>query len=656
MPENNATLEPEKLSLDELVRRIEYHNRRYWELGEPEISDVEYDRLMRRLAELSPQHPLISQVHAPAVAGNGKIRHTSPMLSLDKAYSLDEVMTWAMKYARNDEEPFLIQPKYDGISANFAAGVLATRGDGIEGENISDKLPLIELETAGYRGPVDRPIRGEIVIRDDIFREKYQHIAKKDGNSYKNPRNAVAGIMGLKEIDELRFQIEHYRAWLTLVDYEMISYPVSGQDLRQRWQEIVTAIEALPYPMDGIVVKLADSEYALSLGYTAHHPRGQIAFKFTNIRKLIRLLQVDWSFGKNCLTPVAVIEPVDIGGITIRHASLHNLQNIVDKDIHLGDRVEVERAGDVIPYIVKAEAEDPEHRGESPIITQCPCCNSLLVQDGPELCCKNPDCFETRVQRLTAAVRNIGIERLGEPNIRRMMQTLGVKTLKDIFNLKATDILRLDGFKDKSASNLLKEIAAAAQVPDYQLLAALNITGIGPNIARQILTEFTLAELRGKTEPELSDLYGIGPERARTLVHELQAQSDFIDEMQSCVRVIPTKGTTTGHPTICFTGKMPEKRSYYENLARQRGYEPVDGVTAELALLVAADPADNSSKLVKARKADIRVMALDEWLTSPATAPTPGGDDLFAAVPEPGLAVNPEKKDESGSHQGMFDF
>ncbi len=658
MPDNTMPADLTALTLEQLVQLIEYHNRRYWELGEPEISDIDYDRLLRRLAELAPQHPLVVQVHAPTVSGTGKVRHTAPMLSLDKAYSLDEVMEWAEKYIRSDREMFRIQPKYDGISANFAAGILATRGDGVEGENISDKLPLIELETVGYRGPVNRNVRGEIIIRDDVFRDKYVHIAKKDGKPYKNPRNAVAGIMGLKEIDELRYQIEHYHAWLTLVDYDMISYEVPYGEIRERWQGIVETIEKLPYPMDGIVVKLADQAYGLSLGYTAHHPRNQIAFKFTNIRKTSRLLQVDWSFGKNCLTPVAMIEPVDIGGITIRHASLHNLQNIIDKDIHIGDIIEVERAGDVIPYIVKAEPEDPEKRGSSPIITHCPCCESLLVQDGPELCCKNTDCFETRVQRLTAAVRNIGIERLGEPNIRRMMQTIGVKTLKDIFNLKATDILQLDGFKEKSASNLLKEIKAASQVNDFQLIAALNIQGIGPNIARQILSEYTIQELRGKTVEELSNLYGIGPERAKALVQELQSQGDFIDEMLNCVTLSQTKGAVTEkRPAICFTGKMPEKRGYYEELARRHGYEPADSVTSGLALLIAADLAENSSKLAKARKENIKIMALEEWLSSLNDKPSVSApdNDLFASAQEKSKPGK-ETGNEFGMDQGSFDF
>ncbi|NOY74658.1 MAG: hypothetical protein GXP32_02570, partial [Kiritimatiellaeota bacterium] len=336
------------LSSAELAALIERNDKAYWELGEPEISDENYDALTRRLAELEPHHPLLSKVSAPVVAASGKVTHKKPMLSLGKVYSLDELMTWAAKAARGPEERFDIQPKYDGISAIFADDVLATRGDGAVGENISDKIPLIELETKGHKGPLDRPARGEIVIRNDDFREIYSKITKKDGNPYKNPRNAVAGIMGLKEIDDMVRQ----GAKLTLVDYELVSFSAKLADLERKWPEFVENIEKLSYPMDGIVVKLADAGYYESLGATAHHPRGAVAFKFSGVRKETELLGVEWSFGKNCITPVALLEPVDIGGITIKRASLHNIQNIIDRDIRVGDTVVVERAGDVIPHIV----------------------------------------------------------------------------------------------------------------------------------------------------------------------------------------------------------------------------------------------------------------------------------------------------------------
>ena len=206
----------------ELVAEIEYHNRRYWEIGEPEISDEDYDALLRKLAFVNPEHPLLQKVLSPFVAGTGKVHHIKPMLSLDKAYSLEEILEWAKKYIRSDNELFLVQPKYDGISANFTNRVLATRGDGVDGENITDKLPLIELETKGYKGKIDRPIRGEIVIRNDDFKTLYSHIKRKDGKTYKNSRNAVAGIMGLNEIGDILAQ----GAKLTLVDYNFISYSV----------------------------------------------------------------------------------------------------------------------------------------------------------------------------------------------------------------------------------------------------------------------------------------------------------------------------------------------------------------------------------------------------------------------------------------------
>jgi DNA ligase (NAD+) len=596
------------LSEQKLVELIEHHNKLYWEQGAPEIADTEYDLLIRQLQTINPNHPLITAVYAPAVATQGKVKHETPMLSLNKAYSLEELLTWANKFARNSDEEFLIQPKYDGISANFANNVLATRGDGVEGENITDKLTLIELEAIGYTGPLNRPSRGEIIIRNDDFKEKYSKIARKDGRFYKNSRNAVAGIMGLKEIDHMIKQ----KAKLTLVDYNLVSFTIKLANFAEEWTEILKEIEDLPYPMDGIVVKFADKVFAESLGSTAHHPRGQIAFKFTGVRKQAKLLDVDWSFGKNCLTPVALLEPVEIGGITIQHATLHNIQNIIDRDIEIGDTVTVERAGDVIPYIVDAE-RGKERR--SCMITNCPSCNSILVREGPEICCQNNNCPETKVQRLLASVRNIGIERLGEPNVRRMMDTLGVNSLKDIFNLTLTDILKLEGFKEKSAKNLVGEIDTARHVNDFQVLAALNIRAIGKNVAKTILGNYDLSELRKLEVEQLSEINGVGPERAEALFCELRKQADFLDELLECVTITNTKDNDSpALPTICFTGKMPEPRSYYENMASDRGYQPVDSVTKELSILVANDISSGSSKLAKAAKQGVQLMQLDDWL------------------------------------------
>lgn len=624
------------LTAAQLAKQIEYHNRKYWAEGEPEISDDDYDALVRALTALEPDHPLLVQVQAPIVAGTGKVVHRKPMLSLDKAYSLEEVIAWAKKFARSPQEALLVQPKYDGISALWSEGILATRGDGETGENITDKIELIELETSGLTVPLKAysdAIRGEIVIRDDDFKNLYATIRNKNGRTYKNSRNAVAGIMGLKDIREMLLQ----HAKLSLIDYRLYSWKTRLDSLADDWQYILDQAEALPYPMDGLVIKLADDSYSESLGNTAHHPRGQIAFKFSGVRRETKLINVEWSFGKNCLTPVAEVEPVEIGGTTIRHASLHNLQNILDKDLCIGDTVVVERAGDVIPYIVSVT---PGNERRSCLIDHCPGCGAELVRELPELRCVNPDCLETKLRNLAAAVKNIGIERLGEPNIRKMMLSLGVRDLSDIFKLTKTQILSMEGFQNQSAENLLREISNARTVPDWQLLASLNIKGIGPNIAKGILREYTLSELQEKTVEELSRIEGIGPERANALFRELRAQQDILAELLRCVTVTETKSAgNAGRPTICFTGKMPEKRSFYEALAQEHGYEPADSVNADLSVLVCMDVNENSSKLKKARKLNTRIVQLDDWLTEIRNQPANAGTPAPESKPEDELPL-----------------
>lgn len=596
------------MSVPDIVRLLEHHDKCYWENGEPEIPDTRYDEIVEALRKLDPENPLLNRVYAPSVASGGKIRHPEPMLSLEKAYSLEEVLRWAEKYSPDGDRDLFVQPKYDGISARYDGKTLVTRGDGEFGENISDKLPLIELEAPGYVGKLDRPARGEIVIRDDDFATIYSQVRKKDGQLYKNSRNAVAGIMGLKDICEM--QLQH--AKLTLVDYTLVSYTVKQKDLAAKWEFLKTELAKLPYPQDGIVIKFADESFRRSLGRTVHHPRGEIAFKFTNIRKESRLLDVEWSFGKNCLTPVAILEPVDISGITIKRATLHNVQNIIDLDVQIGDRVVVERAGDVIPYIVEST---PGSVRRTAIIDKCPGCGTLLVRRGPELVCPNENCSETNLQRLLGAVKNLGIEHLGEPTLRKLISVCGVRHVIDLFFLTTDDILKVEGFAAKSAANLISEIQKARNIEDYRLLAALNIPGIGPNIAKTILQKMSLAELRNSDVEKLSEIDGIGPERAGAVVNELAEQKDFLDELLAAVNLIENSGSGDSNAkTICFTGKMPEKRSFYENLARKAGFTPVGEANSTLSLLVADDPAGNSTKLRNARKFGIRIISLDDFL------------------------------------------
>lgn len=595
-------------TIERLVAEIKSHDKLYNE-GNPQISDAEYDTLIIQLRELDPEHPLINKVNAPKVASEGKVKHSNPMLSLAKAYSLDEIIAWAQKVSRSEKEMFLIQPKYDGISANYDGIVLSTRGDGAEGENISSKIPLIV-----FRCDFDHlPVRGEIVISKEIFAGRFCNVKRAGGEPYKNSRNAVAGIMGLNDIREIQGSMKSAGAYLEFIEYGIWTEQCSMATLESAFNAVAEDMgENSEYPLDGIVIKLKDEKYSKSLGNTSHHPRGQIAFKFSNIRKESTIKAVEWSFGKNCFTPVAEIEPVEIGGITITHASLHNYQNVIKRDIFIGDIAVVERAGDVIPYI--AETRPGKVRTDF-IIDTCPSCEGQLKIRGVELYCPNKSCFEVVLRRLSASVRSIGIEYLGEPTIRKLMTNLNVMSLKALFNLTLKDILTVPGFQPKSAQNLIEQINKARKISDCQLIASLNIEGIGVTMSKKLLSHHTSKELRECDVFTLLRIDGIGEERAKILIAGLKENSEVIDDIEEAIEVTQTKGQTAfGLPTICFTGKMPEKRSYYEELAKSKGFQPVDSVTKDLTLLVANDASETGGKLDKARKLNIKIEELSEWM------------------------------------------
>ena len=601
------------MNIDELALTIRQAFESYWE-GHPEISDTQYDALVRQLREAAPDHPLLEEVGAPQVAALGDVQLAAPMISLDKVYSLQELLAWAKGFARNDrDELLLIQPKYDGISCRYDGKTLVTRGKGETGQNISDKLALIELETADYTGPVDRPARGELLIRPDRF-EKLRNVIRSRGNTvYRNTRNVLTGFMMLKnsrEIEQVLLGMKMSGGFLSLVDYGRYSFEVPLSKLETEWQALTERIGALPYPMDGIVVKFADGEFRESLGSTAHHPRGEMAFKFVNAQSSSVLEKVEWSFGKNCLTPVAAIRPVELGGTTIRRATLHNARHIQELDLQIGDTVVVERAGDVIPHIV---SRTPGAERQSAMITHCPGCGTELVWKGPELTCPNPECFETLLCRLSAAVLALDIDNLGDATLRQIMKQYRVRSVRGLFDLSRSELARLERFGEKSAANLFESLQQARKCEDFRLLAALNIPNVGVNVAKLLLKEYTFAQLRELPEEELGNIRGIGPERAAALRRTFTEEKAFIDDLLEAVDLRNSTGSPAA-PTVCFTGKMPEKRSFYESLAKEYGMEPVDQVTESLSLLVATDPAEKSTKLERAAKWGTEIISADEFL------------------------------------------
>jgi len=595
-------------SIKELEKKIR-HSDSLYNSGIEGISDKEYDLLVRQLKELDPENELVTKINELQVDSEGKIKHLTPMLSLDKAYTLTEVEKWMKKVSRNDSELFLIQPKYDGISASYKDGHLATRGNGFIGEDITSKLKLIKFVT---REENRDGIRGEIVISKTMFIDNFSNILKSDGKPYKNSRNAVAGIMGQKDIREIRRAMKKKGAYLEFVDWNYISKQGTAEELINNFSEITKEISACGYPLDGMVIKLKDKLYSESLGNTSHHPRGQIAFKFANESKESIITDIIWSHGKNCLTPVAEIEPIELSGVTISKVTLHNYRNIIENDVKIGDSVVVERAGEVIPYVTLYRPGDKRVDGT---IVNCPCCGAKLDYRGVEIFCPNTDCEETKVKNLSASIKSIGIEYLGEPTVRKLMRVLGVESLKDIFSLTAKDLKTVPGFKNQSIENLLEQIDKSRKISDVELVASLNLTGISQTTAEKILQHYTIEELGECSIDDLVKIDGVGAERAEVVKKGFEDKKDEILDICSAIEVTITKGKKkSALPTICFTGKMPEKRSYYEQLAKDKGFAPTSMVTKDLALLITSDISRTSSKVNKAKKLKIKIMELEEWI------------------------------------------
>lgn len=612
-----------KMTDGQLIRQILRLDEGYWDKGIQLVSDPLYDRLIQELEKRDPTHPLIWRLKGPKVNGP-KVTYTKPMLSLQKAYSLEQVVCWASSFRRSDVEMFLVQPKYDGISVLWnprpdGSYQLSTRGDGYVGEDISKVCIRVRLHALEYEGPLVQPLLdtpaadivspmlGELVIRKDDFLELQMKYPKKDGSVYKTPRNAVVGLVSSNDLPPPGI--------LTLVDYHKIQYRVTLEELVQNWNQIVKDVESLPYPLDGIVIKLADETYAESLGATAHHPRGAIAFKFTAIRERVTLTGVEWSCGKSAITPVALFTPVLINGVKVGRASLHNIKNIEDRNICIGDTLIVERAGDVIPYVV----DTIPGKVRQPIeLHNCPSCGQKLFRIGPDLFCRNKHCSATKLRKLLAAASIFDIEGLGASTIQDLVKHERISRVIDIFRLTELDLLNyVDRYQQKSASKLYQEIQKCIKrVPDYQVLAALSISHIGLETAKVLCGKYTLYELLEASPEDLQEIQGIGMAKSFAIVHEMQERHDEIEELIDLLKPFHEQKEDDQLPTICFTGKMPEPRSYYEQLARDNGYIPVKQVTKHLNYLVISNRDHASTKVAKAREGNVFIVPLESWLRS----------------------------------------
>jgi DNA ligase (NAD+) len=592
----------------QLENEIRTHDHSYWVLNRPLINDPIYDQIVNRLLAIDPDNEYLKKVHTPKVQSDGKVTHIVKMLSLDKAYEYNEIVKWADKIARTPDEVFRLMPKFDGVSGQKKNNVLATRGDGEIGEDITHKLSFMNILTKGD----SEDMRGEILFTKSKFQEIKGKITRKSGEDYKNERNAVGGILSRDDLEPSKI--------LTFVDFEYIYDDLTLTQLKgfgeENWEVFILATKNMDFPTDGMVLKVLDLKYAESLGATRHHSKSAMAFKFENPFGWSEVIDIVLQQGKHELTPVIKVKPVVVSGTEITSPTGHNWRRVLDFDIRKGDMVKIERAGDVIPYISECKPGENRKKIDCSI---CPACGESTIFVDPQLECSNENCEGKLLNKLSDAVIRIGIDRLGKPTIQKMIDTLKVENLIDIFNVTYDDLLTLDRFGEKSAENLFNEIKKVKEegVFEWQILACLNIPGIGRSLSKDLLKDRTLFQLISMYKPELVTLENIGEERADAIINGIFDNIDFIGLM---CKILPCKDEPIETSTedlikVCFTGKFPKKKSYYYDLLKEHGgYEIMEKVSKDTQMLIVGDSTKESNKTKSAKKKGIQIVGIYELL------------------------------------------
>lgn len=663
--------------IGELRSILRFHENRYYILNEPVISDTEYDRLYKLLEQAEQHNPELITPDSPTQrVGSGlsasfqTVSHLVPMLSLENSYNAEDLLEWDRKARELSGQPeieYCVEPKFDGASISlifeadrFTRG--ATRGDGVQGDDITVNLKRIrslplsaDFSAMGIR---QIEIRGEVLMTKAHFKQYNDMLAEQNLPPLANPRNAAAGTLRLKDPAEVSKR--HLEAFLYHVSYTL---PDPGKDLPQALQthsgsldllwelgfrsprkekRVFTGILAviehcldfeqhrddLPYEIDGMVIKVNNIALQEKLGMTTHHPRWAIAFKFKARQAVSVLRNVEFQVGRTgSITPVAKIDPVPIGGVTVSSISLHNQDFIRDKNIRLGDRVLVERAGDVIPYIVRSLTE--QRTGvEADIIfpTVCPSCGQALIKPADEAVwrCPNVGCNAQVVERIIHFTSKdaMDIRGLGEANIRKFHELGWLPDIPSIYSLPYEKMQQLEGMGSKSVAKLQEAIDRSRSQPLHRLINALGIRYVGETTAKGIARKVGhLLELVTFSREELQQIEDVGVKVAESLYVFFQdtLQQDMLRRLEalgvnlSSGRQEAVSGNLSGK-SFLFTGTLTRmKRSEAEAMVESRGGKLLSGVSSKLDYLVVGE--DAGSKLEKARKiGTIHILDEDAFL------------------------------------------
>ncbi|MBI4051783.1 MAG: NAD-dependent DNA ligase LigA, partial [Elusimicrobia bacterium] len=609
-----------KHDIEKLRDKIRSHDYRYYVLADPEISDAEYDQLMRRLLELEKAHPKLITPDSPSqrvsgfVTNNFKpVRHRIPMLSLDNAYTAQELQEWAErahKILGKTVPEYVVEAKIDGVSCSliYENGILvtaATRGDGETGEDITANIKTIRaipLKLLTKDPPELLEVRGEVYMGKHDFSSLQ--------GSFANPRNAAAGSLRQKDPQvtarrPLKFfahshavaeGIEFKTHWEYLQTLKNLGFALPETNrLFKNLEEVISfyhLLEAkrqnLPYEIDGLVVKINDLRQQKILGTTAKSPRWALALKYQAQQATSRVKNVVFSVGRTgTITPVAELEPVACGGVTISSSTLHNFDEIKRLELKVGDTVLIERAGEVIPHVVKVITSKRTGK-EKPILPprECPICDGKVVREKEDLVayiCVNPSC-PAQIKRglLHFGSRDaMDIEGLGDVLVEQLVEKKKVKDFSDLYHLKKEDLLVLDLFADKKAENLLSAIAQSKARPLSRILYALGIRHVGEKMARVLAKHFqTIEALESASLDDLIRVSEVGPivaeaihgffrqAQVKTLIVKLKKMGLQFMEPRKQIRA----DTPLADKTLVFTGELEKfSRDQAEEKVRELG-------------------------------------------------------------------------------------
>lgn len=646
--------------IQELAEAVRYHRELYYNHAAPEISDAEFDALWDELKLLDPSNKILHQVGPEPLPGTVKVQHIFPMRSLDKGTSDEDIIHFVTQSTFGGKR-YLAQPKLDGsaLSLEYVAGNLhraATRGSGERGEDVTLNAKLVANIPSRLNIPIDCHVRGEVVMPLETFEEKYRDISP-------NPRNLCSGALRQKHGDgkadasdlvfcayDVKFVNESPDAfydsellnWLQKAGIEPAPWQIfesehPQHEMIQYTQEWSKKRSSYDYEIDGVVFKLDDLAQREILGMTAHHPRWALAWKFPSQEAHSVLLGVDWQTGRTgAITPVARIAPQMVGGVTVENVTLHNVGEVERLGIKLGDKVTITRRGDVIPKIIenlgravsgdlqgRFHADGKEFSGnlvhsEIAIPKECPACGRPITMEGAFLRCTALECDARTARALTYWCRTLEMDGIGEKLIEALLENSLVVSITDLYKLTHSQITSLDRMGDKSAYNVLDELAKTRNLNLAKFLHALGMERIGPEVATTISQHFTSLDkllhwVDEGDDEELTTIDGIGDKVASIFRGGISNRRDLINQLSEIIKITDESQAVSGKfdgKTFCITGSLTRPRKEISLAIKNAGGKVVGSVSGSLDVLVAGEKA--GSKLAKAESLGIQIWNEEE--------------------------------------------